>query len=109
MRFVPGPDFPTGGTHLREERHRAVPAHRPRLVIMRGAHPRSRRRTGGEREQIIVTEIPYQVNKARLARQDRRVAKEKRIEGISEVRDESDREGMRIVIELKKDACPRSS
>jgi DNA gyrase subunit A len=62
----------------------------------------------GDREQIVVTEIPYQVNKARLVKKIAELLREKRIEGISEVRDESDREGMRVVIELKRDVFPRS-
>jgi DNA gyrase subunit A len=61
----------------------------------------------GEREQIVVTEIPYQVNKARLVAKIAELIREKRIEGISEVRDESDREGIRLVVELKKDVFPQ--
>src|SRR4029078_908266 len=60
-----------------------------------------------DREQIIITEIPYQVNKARMVAKIAECVKEKRIEGISEVRDESDRDGMRVVIELKKDIFPQ--
>src|SRR6185503_15550981 len=61
----------------------------------------------GDREQIVVTEIPYQVNKARMVAKIAECMKEKRIEGIAEVRDESDREGIRVVVELKKDIFPQ--
>src|SRR5690606_4092906 len=62
---------------------------------------------GSDREQIVVTELPYQVNKARLAAKIGELIREKRIEGIREVRDESDRDGMRLVVELKKDTFPQ--
>ncbi len=61
----------------------------------------------GEKEQIVVTEIPYQVNKARVAARISELVREKKLEGIAEVRDESDRDGMRLVIELKKDVIPQ--
>jgi DNA gyrase subunit A len=106
MFLVPGPDFPTGGLiYGKSGIEQAYRTGRGSLV-MRGRSivekmPR------GDREQIIISEIPYQVNKAKLVAKISECMKEKRVEGISEVRDESDREGMRIVVELKKDAFPQ--
>ena len=108
MRFVPGPDFPTGGLIYGRARHRAGVPDRPRQHHHARAHRASRRSPGsGDREQIVVTEIPYQVNKARLHAKIGELMRDKRIEGIAEVRDESDRDGMRLVIELKKDVFPQ--
>jgi DNA gyrase subunit A len=106
IQIVPGPDFPTGG--LIYGRAGIESAYRTGRgsIVMRG-RCQVEKTHKGDREQIIVTEIPYQVNKARLVAKIAECQKEKRIEGISEVRDESDREGMRIVIELKKDAFPQ--
>jgi len=103
MRFVPGPDFPTAGFILgREgiaaayEKGRGTIQVRARAAIE--VHPRT------ERESIVVTEIPYQVNKAKLVEHIAELVREKKLEGISDLRDESSREGMRVVIELKRDA-----
>ena len=103
MEYVPGPDFPTGAIDPRPQRH-------PRGLSSSAAarwscapRPRSRRCRGG-REAIIVTEVPYQVNKARLLERIAEVVRDKKVEGISELRDESDRDGVRVVIELKRDA-----
>ncbi|GAO01800.1 DNA gyrase subunit A [Anaeromyxobacter sp. PSR-1] len=103
MRFIPGPDFPTAGfIHGRDgiraayEKGRGTIQVRARTVVE--IHPKT------ERETIVVTEIPYQVNKAKLVEHIAELVREKRIEGISDLRDESSREGMRIVIELKRDA-----
>ncbi len=106
MRIVPGPDFPTGG--LIYGKSGIDQAHRTGRgsIVMRGRTSVEKTHKG-DREQIIVHEIPYQVNKARLVAKIAECQKDKRIEGISEVRDESDREGMRIVIELKKDTFPQ--
>jgi DNA gyrase subunit A len=106
IQIVPGPDFPTGG--LIYGRSGIEQAYRTGRgsIVMRGRTSVEKTHKG-DREQIIVSEIPYQVNKARLVAKIAECQKEKRIEGISEVRDESDREGMRIVIELKKDAFPQ--
>ena len=106
IQIVPGPDFPTGG--LIYGRSGIESAYRTGRgsIVMRG-RTLIEKTHKGDREQIIVHEIPYQVNKARLVAKIAECQKEKRIEGISEVRDESDREGMRIVIELKKDAFPQ--
>jgi DNA gyrase subunit A len=102
MSYLPGPDFPTSGIiHGRKgiedayETGRGIIRLRARVLIEKD------RRTG--RESIVVTEIPYQVNKARLIEKISELVREKRIEGIQYVRDESDREGMRIVVALKKD------
>ena len=103
MRFVPGPDFPTAGIILGPDGIRAAYEKGRGTIQVRARanveiHPRT------ERETIVVTEIPYQVNKAKLVEHIAELVREKRIEGISDLRDESSREGMRIVIELKRDA-----
>ena len=100
MEIVPGPDFPTGGVDPRPRRHARRLPQGPRL----GHHARQSRRSrrsASDREAIIVTEIPYQVNKATLIERIAELVREKRIEGIADVRDETDRDGMRIVIELQ--------
>lgn len=105
IKIVPGPDFPTGGfIYGREEIHRAYRTGRG--VIQMRARAAIDRVGRGERERdaIVVTEIPYQVNKAKLIEKIAELVHEKRLDGISELRDESNREGMRIVIELKRDA-----
>ncbi|HJE02505.1 MAG TPA: DNA gyrase subunit A [Aliarcobacter thereius] len=101
MDFVQGPDFPTGGTIF--GRRGIIDAYntgRGRVKIRAKHHIETR----AKKEIIVIDELPYQVNKARLIEQIAELAKDKQIEGISEVRDESDREGIRLVIELKKDA-----
>jgi len=103
MRFIPGPDFPTFGMILgRDGIRQAYETGRGSITIRARAtievHPKT------ERESIVVTEIPYQVNKARLVESIAFLVREKRIEGISDLRDESSREGMRVVVELKRDA-----
>jgi DNA gyrase subunit A len=101
MKIVPGPDFPTGGTILgRAGVREAYETGRGR-VVCRGRV--SQEEVHG-RQAIIIDEIPYQVNKARLVEQVAELVKERKIEGIAALRDESDRHGMRVVIELKKDA-----
>ena len=103
--LVQGPDFPTAGFILGREGIREAYRTGRGIVQMRArALVEKDRRTG--RESIVVTEIPYQVNKAKLIESIAELVKEKKIEGISDLRDESDRDGMRIVIELKKDAIP---
>ncbi len=102
MEIVPGPDFPTAGTiYGRAGVRDAYHTGRGR-VIVRGRAKFEEKANG--RESIIIDELPYQVNKARLVKDIAKLVKDKRIEGISALRDESDREGMRIVIELKRDA-----
>ncbi len=101
MQFVKGPDFPTGGIIFGKRGILdAYRTGRGRVRIRAKTHIE----TKGNKDIIVIDELPYQVNKARLIEQIADLVKEKTIEGISEVRDESDREGMRVVIELKKDA-----
>jgi DNA gyrase subunit A len=106
--YIPGPDFPTGGfIYGREEIHRAYRTGRG-IVQMRAKAGIDRiGRAERERDAIVVTEIPYQVNKARLIEKIAELVHEKKLDGIAELRDESNREGMRIVIELKRDAIPQ--
>ena len=100
LEMVPGPDFPTGGFILgRQGIIDAFTKGRGQLKIRAKAAIESR---GKDREHIIVTEIPYQVNKARLIENAAALVNEKKLEGISEIRDESDRDGTRIVFELKR-------
>jgi DNA gyrase subunit A len=102
MELVPGPDFPTGGTILGRSGIRAAQLTGRGSVVMRGrVHIEEVRK---DREAIIVTEIPYQVNKARMLEQIAELVRDKKIEGISDLRDESDRDGVRVVIEIKRDA-----
>ena len=103
MRHIPGPDFPTGGfIHGREPIIQAYHEGKG-IVQMRGkAFTETVKRTG--KEQIIISEIPYMVNKKRLIEQIAELVNDKKIEGIGDLRDESDRDGMRIVVELKRDA-----
>ncbi len=101
MQFIQGPDFPTGGTIF--GRRGIIDAYntgRGRVRIRAKHHIETR----AKKEIIVLDELPYQVNKARLIELIANLAKDKQIEGIAEVRDESDREGIRVVIELKKDA-----
>jgi DNA gyrase subunit A len=107
MRFVPGPDFPTGGLIYGRSGIEAYQRTGRGSVIMRARIIVEKTPGKGEREQLVVTEVPYQVNKARTHAKLGELMREKRIEGISEVRDESDRDGIRLVIELKKDAMPQ--
>ncbi len=102
MEHIPGPDFPTGGAILGRGGIRSAYATGRGSIVMRAkVNVESLRK---DREALIVTEIPYQVNKATLIEKIAELVREKRIEGVSDLRDESDRDGMRIVIELKRDA-----
>ena len=106
MTIITGPDFPTAGFIYGREG--IVSAYRTgRGIVQMRARARIEKQKKSERESIIVTEIPYQVNKAKLIEKIAELVKEKKIEGISDLRDESDRDGMRIVIELKKDENPQ--
>jgi DNA gyrase subunit A len=105
MEFIPGPDFPTGGYIFNRlgikdayRDGRGVIQIRAKTVIERGDK--------GERERVVITEIPYTVNKARLIESIADLVNEKKIEGIADIRDESDREGIRVVIEVKKGELP---
>ncbi|CAO4150105.1 DNA gyrase subunit A [Methylorubrum extorquens] len=100
--IVPGPDFPTGGLILgRAGTRQAYATGRGSIIMRAKSHIEELRK---EREALIFTEIPYQVNKATLVEKIAELVKEKRVEGISDLRDESDRDGMRIVVEIKRDA-----
>ena len=102
MDIVPGPDFPTGGFVMGRGGIRAAYHLGRGSIVMRAKTSVEELRK--EREAIIVTEIPYQVNKTTLLEKIAELVREKKLEGISDLRDESDRQGMRIVIELKRDA-----
>jgi DNA gyrase subunit A len=103
-KFITAPDFPTGGIIYGYQGVRsAFETGRGRIVLRAKAEIEE---TKSGREQIIVTEIPYQVNKASMIEKTAQLINEKKIEGISDIRDESDRQGMRIVYELKKDSIP---
>jgi DNA gyrase subunit A len=105
MQHIPGPDFPTGGfLHGRSAIREAYHTGRGGLIM----RARTEIEDGGDRgkSKIIVRELPYQVNKARLIERMAELVTDKRLEGISDLRDESDRDGMRVVIELKRDAVP---
>ncbi|HEX9017386.1 MAG TPA: DNA topoisomerase (ATP-hydrolyzing), partial [Chloroflexota bacterium] len=104
--FVKGPDFPTGGMILGTEGIKTAYATGHGRVLMR-ARTRIEESKGG-RYHIIVSELPFQVNKANLIEKIAELVKDKRIDGISDLRDESDRQGMRIVIEVKRDAKPQA-
>ncbi len=101
MQYIPGPDFPTGGQILGKNGIYKAYTTGNGSVVMRAKTRIEETKNG--REMIVVDEIPYQVNKARLLERIGQLAREKTVEGMSEVRDESDRDGVRIVIELKKD------
>jgi len=101
MQYIPGPDFPTGGIIMgRMGVAEAYRTGRGRIVVRAKSEIEQ---MSANRSRIIITEIPYQVNKARLVERIAELVKEKKIEGISDLRDETDREGTRIVIELKRD------
>jgi DNA gyrase subunit A len=102
--IVPGPDFPTGGLIIGHAGARAGMYKGRGSVLMRGRTEIEETAKGGA--AIIITEIPYQVNKASMIEKIADLVREKRIEGISDIRDESDRQGMRVVIELRRDAVP---
>ncbi|KAB2666093.1 DNA gyrase subunit A [Brucella tritici] len=102
IEIIPGPDFPTGGIILGRAGINSAYTTGRGSVVMRGRATIEPMR--GDREAIIITEIPYQVNKASMIEKMAELVRDKRIEGISDLRDESDREGYRVVVELKRDA-----
>uniref|UniRef100_A0A7C4PW36 DNA gyrase subunit A n=2 Tax=Bellilinea TaxID=475960 RepID=A0A7C4PW36_9CHLR len=105
MRFLPGPDFPTGGLIVGQEAIRQMyTTGRGRLTVRGQAHIEEMR---GGRYQIVITEIPFQVNKTSLIERIAELAREGRLDAISDLRDESDRRGMSIVMELRRGAQPR--
>jgi DNA gyrase subunit A len=105
--LIPGPDFPTGGSiYGRGPIISAYTTGRGIIQVRAKAHFEKLKGKTREADIIVVTEIPYQLNKARLIEKIAELVNEKQIEGISKLRDESDRTGMRIVMELKRDATP---
>ncbi|WP_332771789.1 DNA gyrase subunit A [Phenylobacterium sp.] len=104
LDIVPGPDFPTGGEIIGRTGARTALATGRGSVIMRGKAAIETVRK--DREAIVITQIPYQVNKAAMVERIAELVREKRIEGVADLRDESDRDGMRVVIEMKRDASP---
>jgi len=105
MKVVSGPDFPTGGVICgRDGIRRAYQTGRGTIKV-RGVADVEERKRGGS--QIVISELPYQVNKARLIERIAELVGEKKIDGISDVRDESDRQGLRVVVELRRDAVPQ--
>jgi DNA gyrase subunit A len=109
MQYIPGPDFPTGAQILGVSGIKEAYTNGRGSVVMRGVASIETLEYAGrqDREAIIITELPYQTNKAGMIERIAEMVNEKRLEGISDIRDESDRDGMRIVIELKRDAYPR--
>jgi len=104
MQHLPGPDFPTGGVIMGTEGIRSAYLTGQGKVTVRGVAEIEDR--GGRGERIIITEIPFQVNKAKLIEHVATLVREKKIEGISDIRDESDKEGLRVVVDLKKGVIP---
>lgn len=105
MEYIKGPDFPTGGVIMGRSGIRAAYATGRGKITLRGRAEIEEKKNG--RFQIIITEIPYMVNKARMIENIADLVKDKRIEGISDLNDESNRHGMRVVVELKKEANPQ--
>lgn len=106
VKIIPGPDFPTGGSIYNAETIREVYLTGRGKITVRGNAVIQEEKKG--RQQIIISEIPYQVNKSQLVKTIANLVKDKKLTGISDLRDESDKDGMRIVIELKRDARPKS-
>lgn len=105
MEYIPGPDFPTGGYIFNKQGIRD--AYRDgRGIIQIRAKTKIERGDKGERDRIIVTELPFAINKARLLETTAELVNDKKIEGIADLRDESDREGIRVVVEVKKGELP---
>ncbi len=102
LEIIPGPDFPTGGIILGRSGSTNAAKTGRGSIIMRGRHKIEEKKGG--KSTIIITEVPYQVNKAKLVEKIAELVKDKKIEGISDLRDESDKDGIRVVIELKKGA-----
>jgi DNA gyrase subunit A len=104
IKIIPGPDFPTGGIILGRQGIRSAYHLGRGSIVMRGKVSIDTVRK--DREAIIISEIPYQVNKANMVERIAELMRDKKIEGISDLRDESDRDGFRVVVELKRDAMP---
>ncbi|MGB9637641.1 MAG: DNA gyrase subunit A, partial [Microgenomates group bacterium] len=106
MTFIKGPDFPTAGAIFDEEEIQEVYATGKGRIVVRGKAEIEEGKNG--KYQIVITQLPYQVNKSQLVAKIADLAKEKKLEGIADLRDESDRQGIRVVVELKRDARPKS-
>ncbi|KTB47719.1 DNA gyrase subunit A [Dehalogenimonas alkenigignens] len=107
LNFVKGPDFPTGGIILGRDGIRSAYASGHGKVVIRARAHIVDTQEAGSRRQIIITELPYQVNKAELVGRIAMLVREKKVTGIAEIRDESDRQGLRIAIDLKRDGQPQ--
>ena len=109
VRLIPGPDFPTGGQILGREGIRETYLGGRGSITMRGVAAIETIEAPGrpDRDAVIITELPYQTNKAALIERIAELVNDKKLEGISDIRDESDRDGMRIVVELRRDAYPQ--
>jgi len=106
MRFIKGPDFPTGATiYNKKDLLQAYTTGNGKITVRAKAEIEEAK---GEKFRIVITEIPYQVNKANLVAKIAQLVKERKIEGITDLRDESDRQGLRVVVELKKTAKPKT-
>jgi len=105
MKFIPGPDFPTGGYVFNRQNIRQAYQEGKGVIHLR-AKTTIERADKGDRDRIVITEIPYGVNKARLLENIADLVNNKKIEGIADIRDESDREGIRVVIEVKRGELP---
>ncbi len=106
IKIIPGPDFPTGGVIYDAQSLKEVYATGKGKIVVRGIAEIEE--TKGGKQQIVISEIPYQVNKAQLVKAIADLVKDKKLNGIANLRDESDKEGLRVVIELKRDAKPKS-
>jgi len=106
LQFIKGPDFPTFGQIFDQNEIREAYATGKGRIVIRGKAEIEEGKAG--KFQIIITELPYQVNKAQLVAKIANLAKEKKIDGVADLRDESDRHGIRVVVELKRDARPKS-
>lgn len=104
IEFIPGPDFPTAPLILGSSGSKAAYTTGRGSILMRARHEIETKR--GDRQSIVLTSIPYQVGKSGLVEKIAEAAKDKRIEGIADIRDESSREGVRVVVDLKRDASP---
>ena len=107
LNYIPAPDFPTGGVIVGRNAIRQAYKTGRGSIVLRAKTEIEEIDNGSGKNRIIITELPYQVNKARLIQQMANLVKDKRIEGISDIKEESDRHGMRIVVDVKKDAQPQ--
>jgi DNA gyrase subunit A len=106
LRIMPGPDFPTGGILMGIDGSKNIYSNGQGRLVVRGVAAIEESRSGHRNDRIIVTELPYQVNKAQWISAIADMVKDKRIDGITDIRDESDKDGIRVVFELRKGAMP---